>query len=1089
MSQFDQEYQKLNKPQKEAVDTVYGPLMVVAGPGTGKTQLLSMRVANILRTSDVLPRNILCLTFTESAAMAMRERLLGLIGIDAHKVAIHTFHSFGVEVINQYPQYFYNGAQFTPSDEVLQMEIVREILQNLPYDNPLTSTMNDSFVYIKAIIQAIENLKKAGLDAHGLRTILDDNQAVIDKFEPLLGEAFNVTRFSKSHIPGVREALEAMPQGREADIPEPFQPLHTVIRNSLETAVSEAEESGSTKPITAWKSVWLQKNEHNQYVFKDRANNERLYALAEVYQRYQAELHLRERYDFADMVLQVLHVLETYPEFRYELQEQYQFLLVDEFQDSNDVQLRILYALADNPVHEGNPDFMVVGDDDQAIYKFQGAEVSNILHFRDMYPEAPVVTLRENYRSRQNLLDVARPVITQGETRLETALPEVEKTLRAAGSSGDGTIVYARMETPVHEYTWVAREIRRLIDDDGMAAGNIAVIGRQHASLEQLMPHLRTLDVPVVYERRQNVLEEHHITQLIELTYAVQALAEGEHERANEYVSRVLSFPFWQIDPVDIWRISSQAYQQRMHWLDIMLESQDPYIAKIARFLLECSQRAASEPLEYVLDRLIGSRKGDEFRSPYREYHFSDQRFDHNRGEYVAFLSALRLLRERLQGYRSREVIYLRDFVEFIELHRENDMPIVDETPFVSSEDAVHVLTAHKAKGQEYDTVFIIDGQESVWAKSKDRNRITFPGNMPIKPAGDALDDQLRLFFVAMTRARSNLYITGYERDNAGKPSPLVPFLDHSQFTQESLEPEAVADALERSWQSYHPLPRTSDAHAVLKPILDTYQLNVTHFLKFLNVVWSGPHTFLLESMLRFPQAQTASAAYGSAVHATLREAYRYIENGWPLEDEAILDAFEGFLRQQRMREHEYEKYRDQGRKELPRYLGARKHTFEPGHLIETNFKNQGVTVEGARLSGAIDKMVLNQDSSCQVYDFKTGKPLTGWSKNNDHEALKAWRYQTQLIFYKLLVENSRSWSEYTVDRGTLEFVRPYKDDIVTLELAMEDADVSRVASLIGAVWERIQNLDFPDVSGYEKDMSGIRQFEDDLLADYKPPT
>lgn len=1081
MRQFETEYKKLNAAQRSAVDTIYGPLMVIAGPGTGKTQLLSMRVANILRTTDALPRNILCLTFTESAALAMRERLMELIGLDAHKVAIHTFHSFGVEIINHYPQYFHNGAQFSPSDEVLQIEILRDILGQLPHDNPLTSIMNDRFVYLRPITQAIGYLKQAGLDAAELRTILDDNEQAIQHVEPLLQDVFNVRRFSKSDIPRIRDAVDAIPPTRAAELPRPLQPLIDVIRGSLHAAVVEAEETGSTKPITAWKSAWLQKDETNQYVFKDRSYNPRLRALADIYEQYQVELLRRERYDFADMVLQVLAALEQYPELRYELQEQYQFLLVDEFQDTNNAQLRILYALADNPVHEGNPDVMVVGDDDQAIYKFQGAEVNNVLHFRDTYPDLSTVTLRENYRSRQGILDEARTVILQGETRLENTLTGVDKTLQAADPSGTGDIKYVQLETPVHEYTWVAREIQRLIEN-GTPPQAIAVIGRQHTYLEALMPHLREADIPVVYERRQNVLEEPHIAQLIDMAYAVQFLADNEQAAANEYISRVLSYPFWGVDPVTVWRTSCQAYKYRQYWLDVMRESDTPRLQEIARFLLECAQQAASDPLEYVLDRLIGSRKGSEFRSPYREYHFSNERFQDNRGEYLAFLSALRLLRNKLREYRRTEVIYLRDLVEFVELHKENGMSIVDETPFVSSEDAVRVMTAHKAKGQEYDTVFIIDAQESVWAGTGGRQSIRFPANMPITPPGDALDDQLRLFFVAMTRAKSRLYITGYAHTDTGKTALLAPFLDHSRFEYRELSPKKVELALEHSWRSYHPLPRSSDAQAVLKPILDEYQLNVTHFLKFLDVVRGGPHAFLLESLLRFPQAQTASAAYGTAVHATLREAYRWVQNGYALQTDAVPENFERFLTEQRLRARDQEKYLARGRQELPVYIEQRYHTFIPEARIETDFNKQGVVIQEARLSGKIDKMVLNEDKTCEVYDFKTGKPLPRWSESGN-DALKAWRYHTQLIFYKLLVENSRSWSEYSVNKGVLEFIQPHKDAIIALECSMDEEEVNRTARLIRVVWQHIQNLDFPDTQAYPKDISGVRQFEDDLLA------
>ena len=160
MSDFETRYRALNAAQKQAVDTTEGPLMVVAGPGTGKTELLSMRVANILRTADVLPQNILCLTYTESGAYAMRERLAGLIGADAYKVAIHTFHSFGSEIINRNAEYFYHGAYFRPADELSSYEILRSIFEKLPHNNQLASKMNDEFTYLRDTQTAISDLKR-----------------------------------------------------------------------------------------------------------------------------------------------------------------------------------------------------------------------------------------------------------------------------------------------------------------------------------------------------------------------------------------------------------------------------------------------------------------------------------------------------------------------------------------------------------------------------------------------------------------------------------------------------------------------------------------------------------------------------------------------------------------------------------------------------------------------------------------------------------------------------------------------------------------------------------------------------------------
>lgn len=158
---FETRYKKLNARQKEAVDTIDGPVMVVAGPGTGKTELLSMRAANILRSTDTLAENILCLTFTESGADAMRQRLSEVIGPDAYKVAIHTFHSFGSDIISRYGEYFYHGANFRPASELNSYEVLRTIFDSLELASPLNVRMNDEYTYLSDTLSAISDLKKA----------------------------------------------------------------------------------------------------------------------------------------------------------------------------------------------------------------------------------------------------------------------------------------------------------------------------------------------------------------------------------------------------------------------------------------------------------------------------------------------------------------------------------------------------------------------------------------------------------------------------------------------------------------------------------------------------------------------------------------------------------------------------------------------------------------------------------------------------------------------------------------------------------------------------------------------------------------
>ena len=214
MEKFKTRYNKLNSAQKQAVDTIDGPLLVVAGPGTGKTELLSMRAANILRATDTLPENILCLTFTDSGANAMRARLASIIGTDAYKVSIQTFHSFGTEIINHHSEYFYRGANFSPADEVDTYSILTDIFEELDYNNPLASKMNGDFTHLRDTAQVISELKQAGLSSSELLQIIDSNEKLLDAVEPELAAIF-ANRISKTTIallPPIANKIAELPE-------------------------------------------------------------------------------------------------------------------------------------------------------------------------------------------------------------------------------------------------------------------------------------------------------------------------------------------------------------------------------------------------------------------------------------------------------------------------------------------------------------------------------------------------------------------------------------------------------------------------------------------------------------------------------------------------------------------------------------------------------------------------------------------------------------------------------------------------------------------------------------------------------------
>ncbi|MBI2120074.1 MAG: ATP-dependent helicase, partial [Parcubacteria group bacterium] len=769
---FEEAYAKLNPAQKAAVDTIDGPVMVVAGPGSGKTEILSLRVANILRRTDMSPGNILCLTFTDSAAVNMRKRLASLLGNTAYRVAISTFHSFGTDIIHSFPEHFFGGASLLPSDSLASIKILENIFSELPHNDPLSSLYEGTFAYLSDTQSAISHLKKGGLSPAEFRAVLNENGKVFEYANSAFDEAF-AERVSKKSFEKAEALVKILRDFSSEETIPLVRPLNIVAAESLERALKACEESGKTTPLSEWKKEWMEKDDNGASVLKGANALLKLLSLAAVYERYQKDMRTAGYYDFDDMILDVIHSLEENASLRYELQERYQYILVDEFQDTNDGQMRLIRLLTDAPVHEGRPNIMVVGDDDQAVYKFQGAEISNILSFRDMFRDVSLITMTENYRSTQDVLDLARHVILKGEERLENKIPEIVKELSAGNKNlSGGAIVRKAFPTRTHEFRFIASEIRRLLDS-GVSGKDIAVIGRKHKNLEALTPFLMLEKIPVNYERRQNVFEEPHIRELILLSRFITSLVRKNREEADELLPEILSFSFWGIYRKTIWEISIEAERsrsKRFKWLDVMLVSADKNIRAIADFFLDLAERSHHATLEEILDEMMGSefvstafsededveatseKNTRKFQSPFKEYYFSRANFEKNKAQFLTFLSSLRVFVGALREYKQGTLLRISDLVEFVDLHEKNNIRVSDTSPFVSGNDAVTLLSSHKAKGLEFDTVFVLSCQDEIWAGRGVSSKLPFPKNLPLAPAGDTLDDKLRLFYVALTR-------------------------------------------------------------------------------------------------------------------------------------------------------------------------------------------------------------------------------------------------------------------------------------------------------------------------------------------------
>lgn len=1084
---FSDRYRQLNQHQKQAVDTIEGPVMVIAGPGTGKTELLSVRVANILQKTDTLPENILCLTFTESGQAAMRERLVGIIGKDAYKVAIHTFHSFGSEIMSQNRDYFYRNALFEPADDIKQYEILRGIFEDLDFSNPLASMMNGEYTHLSDAKKVISELKRSSaLTSDELLAVIQQNEESLDAIERVLAPILS-ERVGKSTAAALHGALdEIRDYAHELEHLYEVRPLAQIITDSLELMLEATETDHPTKPISAWKSSWLERNEAKELVFKDRKRLTKLKALSYIYFEYISRMEKQGLFDFDDMIMQVVHAIEVHDDLKFNLQEKYLYIMVDEFQDTNLAQLRILHSLTDNPVNEGNPNVLVVGDDDQAVYGFQGADSSNIINFSETYPNRRLIVLTDNYRSGATILEASRAVITQGSDRLEHAIPELNKQLTANKPDAGSTSIWNAPSIDT-ERDEIVQAISAKIQQ-GSNPSTIAVLARRHADIQSLLPFFRHAGIAVRYEKEESVLDSAPIVALEQLARVVLALAEGNHGVAEALLPELLAHPAWNLSPKTIWRLSLDAYTNRQHWLEVMATT--PELTSIHEWLTTKAQEALILPLEPMLDQLIGKSEDETSESPYFAHFFSPVALEDTPAAYIEYLGALRAIRARLRDYKPSETPTLRSFIDFIELHRRLDIRISQSSYSLASDaPAVQLLTAHKSKGLEFETVYVFNSIDSIWgesARSVSRS-ISYPANLPLAPTGNTADERLRLFYVAMTRAKSELVITHASRNDSDKQTlPAGFLLDVTAPRVESSEPaaEKILETAEIAW--YQPFVEpTQELRQLLAPQIEKFKLSATSLNSFLDVTRGGPQHFLLNNLLHFPKTKPAPASYGTAVHWTLQQAHTHLTatgEQKPLEDS--LRDFEVALTKERLSEGDFQHYLLQGSSHIPTFLNSGVIPMTPSQKAEVSFSYQDVRVGDAKLTGSLDMIDINkEEKTLDVTDYKTGRPSLAWDKGDDHTKLKLHKYRQQLVFYKILAENSSEYGTYTVNHGQLAFVEPTKaGESIVLSLDLTQEDVERTKALVEAVWRHISALSLPDVSGYSPDYKGVLAFEQDLI-------
>lgn len=1065
--------------------------MVVAGPGSGKTELLGMRVANILQKTDTPASSILCITFTDAASANMRQRLTGLIGQTAYDVCIHTFHSLGTEIIQRYSDYFYDGADVLPADDIMTLEVITEILKELPKSNPLASFHQEQgYVHARKVISAISDIKRGALTPELFQAVVEDTKAFQEETLPLLQSLFadKITKKSLDLVPAFVKGLDAAHYGN-------FRPLPTMhtLKERLMMDLKPVLEAESTKPLTEWKRQYTEKDERNQTVWKELKHYKKYAALAYVYNAYQEALKRRALVDFNDMLMRVVEALKTFPDLRFTLQERFLYILIDEFQDTNGIQLELVRLLSQTDDAGFRPNILAVGDDDQAIYKFQGADVDNLLGFRDLFPDPEYVVLDKNYRSTQAVLDAAEEVINESEERLAHILPDLfTKHLTAANESlSGGAIECVSTASEEEEAILVADQIATLLEE-GVPSKEIAILGRNHAHVQTIARTLTERGISYIYDRSNNVLDSAAVTELLDMLEFSVSLINPFGEPRDDILARILSQPCWALPSLTIWKLSHGAFASRQSWIEAMQASDDVRLRHIALYFIEVSRHAQTEPVESIFDLLTGSHEvsfedGEEtiqFTAPFKNCHFPGAEINE---EQLQLLAELRGLMSAIRTYLPKELVLAKDFITNLQLHRQYGISISADEQLLQRRNGLTIMTVHKAKGLEFDHVFMVQCTQDAWNKRRGGNGdIALPKFLGLRAQPETESDFRKLFFVALTRAKRFIHMSFARANTKGKemvPLRYLTGMHMPEIREGSLNLSEYVSSLELS-----PAPiLTSEDRNFLADILENYALSATHLNSFLNIANGGPQQFILDHILRYPSRKQPAASFGTAMHCTLEGIHRHLrEYGEVLPIEAVEELFTHQLSKERLSREERSKYLEHGKEQLRIYIHERGSLLDPTDIVERNFRSDQVRVGTAAITGKIDKMHFDNDArTIEVFDWKTGKALRSWQGKYEFEKHKLWAYRNQLMFYKLLVEQAPHYrGRYVVTTGTLEFLEHRDGEILSLSMQFSHEEMQRFARLVEAVYQCITTQNFPDISNFSPDLAGTEAFAAFLLGE-----
>lgn len=1011
---FSKEYQKLNPEQKKAVDTIDGPVMVIAGAGTGKTQTIALRIGKILKETQINPSNILCLTFTDNAALNMRERLISLIGPTAYSVRIATFHAFCNSVIKDHPEYFLTTTVESEAiDDVTKIEIIRSLIDALPTTSPFKN-IAAPYLYQKDILASISTLKKENISPPRLDELLIDTANFVTLTHPFLEKVGALRASSKTEseiINYIKSAASSLDS----------QPLYQIRLNYFLDLYKN--DSLSLSDL---------KKEFKNFVEKYTGILEKIRDLSLIYKQYQQELGSRGLYDYEDMILWVITALKTHPELLSLYQETYQYFLVDEFQDTNSSQMEILNLLTTGQLR---PNIFVVGDDDQSIFRFQGASIENIYKFYEKYKKnLALIVLKNNYRSHQLILDSSLDVIKNNHSRISQYIGNIDKSLSATKDYDQNPINIFAGNNSLEENYWIASTIKKLVDS-GTTPKNIAVLYRNNADINDLLPFLNKIGLLYLRSDSINILDSLEIKQLLTL---FKYLAEPQND---SFLGELLSFNFLNFDSLYLHKLFNRASKEKISLSEIILEDEtfSQFNSQVAQTLKDFHNLPADELFNLII----------------RRFNFLDYVL-HSKN--LSLLKQLNTLYSHLKKTLLVEKISLFDWVKKINLLSENGLSL-NSPPLQSDLDnSLRLMTVHKAKGLEFEHVFIIRALSSKWDSASTRSLITLPlGILQYDIKTDILEEDRRLFYVALTRAEKQIYLS-YSRFSESQKEQLatrfIEEIDPKRIEKITSTPEIEKQSLEFSFTQKIPQLKSPDLSAYLSNYLSTqYRFNITHLNSYLKC----PLCFFFKTILHLPYPKAKAMSFGTAVHGALAYLTQiYKQKNQLISLDKFLSIFESNLKRENLSEKDFADLKIHGRDILTDYYHHYRDTFNGRSLTEHDFRFKNVRLEDIPLTGKIDKIEFMTGNQVNVVDYKTGKP-----DSKSQQLSREGDYFRQLVFYKLLCDEAKGFP-YEVTSGTVDFIEKNKTgSFVRKNYVLTRQDTAELKQQIKQVFQKILALDF----------------------------